>query len=777
MAEGTSHEAGASPDRPIESASEDLLGRGRFATELARTIQAWKQRDSLVLGLAGPWGTGKSSVVNLVVEELGGESGSDTVVIRYNPWEWSGQDRIMEGFFSVVAQRLNRDDNHAALRGAAQKWESVAAAFDVGTAVFDGPSRLLQIAASLVGGGLVLAVIAGWTLNDAVSSTILLALGILIVALPALTGYAAGVARSWAKLRALQAKKSAPSLAAAKADLREALGALRSNILVVLDDVDRLTPPQMLQIFQLVKANADFPNLVFLLVYERDVVVAGIAEAGVAKADEFLDKIVQLQFDVPAATQRRVHQLLFRGLDRLLAKPSVSRTFDRTRWANIYQKGLRDLFRTPRDVKRYLNTLEVNTATLHVNDFLEVNAIDLIALEAIRVFEPALYRGLRESKALLTTAREPSFGGAGDAARRAARKAQAEALVEAVGVGRSDQVREVLQELFPSLRSVFGNMSYGQGYVEQWTREVRVCSVAHFDKYFTLSLSEDEIARGEIEALIQAAEDLGKYRAVLRGFKEEERLEALLDRLEAYKEHLPTEHARSVVTGLFDVSDALSSQSGFFSLSPQMHLVRIVYHFTKGMDEGPRSEVLRQAILETEGLAGPVHYLMLDLPNPERSRETPSTLVETDQHLCKEHLLDRIRAAAADGSLWTHPDFLQLMWRWFQWTASPGEVPEAVWSRLDGDLEDAMTLIGGLSTVGQIHTAGNVVATERLRLDVQALRDFIGKERLLEVVERLSSEKRTDVEMTLLREARALAEADFPDNLGPRFLDLVGEES
>ena len=46
-----------SPDRPIESESDDLLGRSTFARKLAEAINAWRERDSLVVALFGPWGT------------------------------------------------------------------------------------------------------------------------------------------------------------------------------------------------------------------------------------------------------------------------------------------------------------------------------------------------------------------------------------------------------------------------------------------------------------------------------------------------------------------------------------------------------------------------------------------------------------------------------------------------------------------------------------------------------------------------------------------------
>lgn len=58
------------PDLPIESQEEDKLDRAGFALEIAKAIQGWKGPDGLAFALYGAWGEGKSSVKNMVVEEL-----------------------------------------------------------------------------------------------------------------------------------------------------------------------------------------------------------------------------------------------------------------------------------------------------------------------------------------------------------------------------------------------------------------------------------------------------------------------------------------------------------------------------------------------------------------------------------------------------------------------------------------------------------------------------------------------------------------------------------
>lgn len=85
------------PERPITSEIQDRFGRAEFARRLAKALLAHdgKLARGVVVGLVGPWGSGKSSTLNLLQEYLS-KYKSNPVVVRFEPWIISkGEDLLI----------------------------------------------------------------------------------------------------------------------------------------------------------------------------------------------------------------------------------------------------------------------------------------------------------------------------------------------------------------------------------------------------------------------------------------------------------------------------------------------------------------------------------------------------------------------------------------------------------------------------------------------------------------------------------------------------------
>jgi len=178
-------------------------------------------------------------------------------------------------------------------------------------------------------------------------------------------------------------------------DIDDLLRRQETRILVVIDDLDRLSTPEIRQMFRLIKAVADFPQTVYLLAFDHDVVASVLADDRAGGGEDFLAKIVQAPFSLPLPDRSGLRKLLFDELDLLLGKPDPD-LWDQTEWGNVFHDGIDPFIRTPRDVKRYVNALRVSYPP--VKD--EVNPIDFLAIECLRVFAPAAYDAVRNNQAL-----------------------------------------------------------------------------------------------------------------------------------------------------------------------------------------------------------------------------------------------------------------------------------------------------------------------------------------------------------------------------------------
>lgn len=81
-----------SSDRPLTRREEDRLNRVAFADRIATTLAAQPEGSGVVVGVYGPWGSGKTTVLNLLHANL---ATNDAVVAQdLNPWRVADADSL-----------------------------------------------------------------------------------------------------------------------------------------------------------------------------------------------------------------------------------------------------------------------------------------------------------------------------------------------------------------------------------------------------------------------------------------------------------------------------------------------------------------------------------------------------------------------------------------------------------------------------------------------------------------------------------------------------------
>ncbi len=151
------------------------------------------------------------------------------------------------------------------------------------------------------------------------------------------------------------------------------------------------------QIFQIIKSMGDYVNTIYLLAFDKEQVIRAVNRIDGEGGENYIEKLVQLPFEVPPITQQDLENILFDRLKDIITMVPES-TWDREHWADIYYSSLKFFFKNCRDITRYVNTLSFRYP--RIKDV--VNPVDYFALTAIEVFSPAIYSGIRDNKDLFT---------------------------------------------------------------------------------------------------------------------------------------------------------------------------------------------------------------------------------------------------------------------------------------------------------------------------------------------------------------------------------------
>lgn len=121
------------------------------------------------------------------------------------------------------------------------------------------------------------------------------------------------------------------SASAAKHKAEEALRKAGHPVLVVMDDLDRLTPEELLVVFKLVRLVGHLPNVYYLISFDERTLLDVLQRSELVgnsepRARDFLEKIIQVRLDLPAFRERDADALVDRSLSAVLASHSLTLT-------------------------------------------------------------------------------------------------------------------------------------------------------------------------------------------------------------------------------------------------------------------------------------------------------------------------------------------------------------------------------------------------------------------------------------------------------------------
>lgn len=676
-------------DRPIENGDRDRLGFEEMAIHLADAVMGDDLSSGFVFGIEGAWGSGKSSLINLTQGKLRQRPNSPKPqIVEFRPWLVGNREDLLKELFNQISGAVQNvvDHPHA-----------------------DDARRLLKTYAQAASG------LAG------------IASAAELFEIP-LAGKVKRILRSTGKKASEMAELSLGDI---KDDLQEALNEAKAPIIIFIDDLDRLDPPEVVEVLRLVRAVADFPNVVYVTAYDADRITDHLKIAlGTDDDGTYLEKVVQVSFRVPKPmTFDLVNWFQEEAAGLLNVTPGDSAEFQR--FHRTIQTWAPMLLATPRDVVRARNALHLHAVPVQG----QVDPSDMVFLQLIRVKFPALFNWVEEYVGMLARWGDDAI------LLPEAPKIRAAELLRIIGDEdhQRSQVTRALAGNLPGVRPWDQNEDMYRVFPDSWSRddrqqysdEKRLASRHHFRLYFSFSLPAGGISDAEVDTFIANTKDNAD--GALEFFKkmaQEERpqggvlAEVLLSRILERRTRLDPADIPPILEVLGKGMDVLARntqrRSGYptYIRGGEASILGLIQRldensrksvleklFRPGMSYSWLGEIIRTATFE--------HGLYGDSPKPEEER-----LLTTDEFDMIRKLYLSMIHEEDPKTLLNLPDLLEFLFSWLQ-LGEEKEVREWVASESNTD-ERLLDLLEHMGRSRENFAAGSS------RLKPEELRHFFG---------------------------------------------------
>ena len=484
-------------DSAIKTKEQDLLGRAGFAAELANAILNNTGKESIVVGLYGSWGCGKTSLVNLVIEEIENitrDSENKPLIVNFDPWYFSSEENLVSAYFKTLRLSLNIEKNNT--------WK-----VKIGEAL-DNYADAWDALNFIPGAGPILA--------------------------PALKAVSKAGGKKLSKVKPIDK---------AKLSIEKVMLDHNQKIIVVIDDIDRLANDQIRSVFQLVKQIASFPNTTFILPMAREVVARALKDVQGDDGNSYLEKIVQIPFVIPELSNTKLQTLFFEKLDTVLRLNNIT-TIDKKYWSSIFSSCVWPYVNNLRDVNRIINTLEFKIGFLQGELCIE----DLIAMTTIDVLEPSLFTWIGENRELLCGSVSATFYSYREKNSNKVREAYIKSMHEA-GIKHIDRAIIAVSTLFPHFANeIEQHFSYHSS--DSVKKEMRVAELKRATLLFDMDKDNIEIPRSIIidSLKIYSQNDFGDF---LDKTNKENRIMYYLDEINALLEEIPDDRLIMIIKELW----------------------------------------------------------------------------------------------------------------------------------------------------------------------------------------------------------------------------------
>lgn len=606
---------------PISSLDEDKLNRRNFAESLANAIKNYKNPNCLTISLMGKWGSGKTSIINMVTNYWNNESESENIIIHFDPWYFSNKDNLLFQFFDILSNFNNKEftdtvntDNLKKLGKSLINMTSFNLNFGLGSINIDPEINN--------------------TLND--EETLL----------------------------DLKNKISKDF---------ENFKNSKKKVIIIIDNIDRLSDKEVQQILMLVKSLADFPHVIYILSFDKDAVLGSLKNLNIYSPELFLEKIIQIPLVVPEIRKTQLNNLIEYYLEDFYKKYHNNKDTLNDDFLDICS-DLSMFINNLRDLYRYINIITFYFSAF--ND--DVNINDFMLILAVQLFEYKIYNEIKSNPDLFIVSYENQRKD-----NIEDNKNKIKEIIKLNSKLSEKDLYNVLLKLFPRIEMYSRNIDF-EGYYKEWKNDLRICTTEYFYNYFTLSLDNKDISIKSFDELCKLT-DVEKISKRFLEYDKNNQTKELFDMIINRMRDIQKENAHYFINSLINIGDQLHIPPSLF-LDKRTYLSRILIDLLKKYENNTeRYKILKDAIENSKNsLYTAIKilskqdfiYNRFDYAN-NRKNISEALIDEKDLEHLEEMMVSKIKQWDKTDKLWDSLDLDHILYSWEFWD-SETDVKERV---------------------------------------------------------------------------------------------------
>ena len=250
-----------------------------------------------------------------------------------------------------------------------------------------------------------------------------------------------------------------------------------------IDDIDRLSDNEISLLFKLVKNIADFPKVIYVLAYDRDVVAKALERVQAGRGEVYLQKIVQVPFTLPQISEYTLKQYLIYRLNSIIKGSFIP--VDSDRFHSLYSHSFQYYVHTMRDCIRVINSFEMKYLCIGM----DCDMTDLFAMTILELYESKVYHFMQWNKLAFLNLK---FSGMSTPADPQKEMEIGERVLPLILNEDKEAAQFLIGELFPSFAAA-AKWSTKHMIPSNKAGSRRICFEEYFDRYFELTLHPTEI--------------------------------------------------------------------------------------------------------------------------------------------------------------------------------------------------------------------------------------------------------------------------------------------